>query len=384
MSELIDARRNRNDFRRQLLTTVSGTAFLMLSFGGISAKAADGDKDRPTIWIELGGQLQRIEGQGEQFSPPFVAAIAQAGFTSPLKIEQPPHYSFGGEAKLSYEPEGSGWIFSASALYGRSNGAKKVHQQSGKTIPFYFTFGTYRHSGTIYVTRYADTKVSHSESHAVVDFQAGKDIGIGVLGGGGQAVLNFGVRFAQFSAKSNSQLKADPDAAAASKYAPPIHKSLPLLHHQHSFAGTGFSSRSFRGVGPSLAWNGSAALLGNPQNSEVTLDLGANAAILFGRQKVNTGHQTHGTYTKNSLLHRTPYFTSHYQRSGPSNPSRRKSVMVPNFGGFAGLSLKFPNAKVSMGYRADFFFGAVDGGNDTRVSKTLGFYGPYAALSVGL
>jgi len=39
---------------------------------------------------------------------------------------------------------------------------------------------------------------------------------------------------------------------------------------------------------------------------------------------------------------------------------------------------------VSLGYRADFFFGAVDGGIDTRVSKTLGLNGPYATISVGL
>ncbi len=40
--------------------------------------------------------------------------------------------------------------------------------------------------------------------------------------------------------------------------------------------------------------------------------------------------------------------------------------------------------KVRMGYRADFFFGAIDGGIDTRKSETLGFYGPFATISIGL
>jgi hypothetical protein len=57
---------------------------------------------------------------------------------------------------------------------------------------------------------------------------------------------------------------------------------------------------------------------------------------------------------------------------------------VPNIGGMAGLSLKFPNAKVSLGYRADFFFGAMDGGIDIAHKENVGFYGPFAAISIGL
>ncbi len=56
---------------------------------------------------------------------------------------------------------------------------------------------------------------------------------------------------------------------------------------------------------------------------------------------------------------------------------------MPNVGGFAGLSYNFPNAKVSIGYRGDFFFGAIDGGLDTTQKETRGFYGPFATISVG-
>jgi hypothetical protein len=35
--------------------------------------------------------------------------------------------------------------------------------------------------------------------------------------------------------------------------------------------------------------------------------------------------------------------------------------VVPNIDGFVGLSFHNANAKVSFGYRADFFFGAMDG-----------------------
>jgi hypothetical protein len=59
-------------------------------------------------------------------------------------------------------------------------------------------------------------------------------------------------------------------------------------------------------------------------------------------------------------------------------------VIVPNIGGFAGLSVRFPNAKVSLGYRADAFFGAMDGGIDVRKTYDRDFYGPFATISIGL
>jgi hypothetical protein len=57
---------------------------------------------------------------------------------------------------------------------------------------------------------------------------------------------------------------------------------------------------------------------------------------------------------------------------------------VPNLGAFAGLSFRFAQAKVSVGYRGDFFFGAMDGGLDTRKSYNQEFYGPFATVSIGL
>jgi hypothetical protein len=59
-------------------------------------------------------------------------------------------------------------------------------------------------------------------------------------------------------------------------------------------------------------------------------------------------------------------------------------VAVPNLGGFAGVSWRYQNAKVSFGYRADEFFGAMDGGLDKHKSENVGFFGPYANISIGL
>ena len=51
-------------------------------------------------------------------------------------------------------------------------------------------------------------------------------------------------------------------------------------------------------------------------------------------------------------------------------------MTVPNVGGFAGLSFNYADAKISFGYKADFFFGAIDGGIDTRKNENRGFSAP--------
>ena len=63
MSELMNARNCNRDFRRRLLATVSAFALLATIYGPNEADATDQEADRPTVWIELGGQLEHIDGQ---------------------------------------------------------------------------------------------------------------------------------------------------------------------------------------------------------------------------------------------------------------------------------------------------------------------------------
>jgi hypothetical protein len=64
--------------------------------------------------------------------------------------------------------------------------------------------------------------------------------------------------------------------------------------------------------------------------------------------------------------------------------SRNKSVTVPNIGGLASVSWRYSAAKVSMGYRADYYFGVLDGGIAAAKKEDRGFYGPFVSVSVGL
>ncbi len=141
------------------------------------------------------------------------------------------------------------------------------------------------------------------------------------------------------------------------------------------------STRSFHGVGPSLSWNCvRRPLLVALDRSEVMLDWGINAALLFGRQKVRVQHQSTSQYRPATKYARR-YVKSHYSANPPA---RSRSVAVPNVGGFAGLSSASRTSKSAHGYRADFFFGAMDGGIDARKNETTGFYGPFASISFGL
>ena len=69
MSELITQRPGLSDFRWRLLATVSALTLLALTVSEANAE----DSDRPTVWIELGGQLSRLENSQEPYAPPFVA-----------------------------------------------------------------------------------------------------------------------------------------------------------------------------------------------------------------------------------------------------------------------------------------------------------------------
>ena len=233
-----------------------------------------------------------------------------------------------------------------------------------------------------------------SESHAIVDFQAGKDLGIGLFGRSSSSSLNIGVRFAQFTSKSRINLRENPDwqfrkeitgfHTAYNTYSGGFFSfgrtAESVRQAYHSFAGNFRADRSFTGLGPSIAWNSSVSLMGNSQTAELAFDFGANAALLFGRQKARTHHQTSGHYYAG--YYGAPHLLV-YNHDFPSRASSR-SVVVPNVGAFLGFSVNYPSAKVSFGYKADFFFGAMDGGIDVRRTEDVGFHGPYASVSIGL
>jgi hypothetical protein len=382
MSELTHSNAKTGDLRWQLLTTASALA-LLTSVIGHSVHAAE-DADRPTVWVELGGQLERIDRGQEIFAPGFVVAHETAPYNtvSPLTAQKLPRYGFGGEGKITFAPAGSDWTMSAAIRFGRSNGKKALHQQT--TTAFRQKTSKYDdpiwgHHAFAYrnVTRFNRADAENRESHGVLDFMAGKDVGLGLMGHTGASSFGFGVRIAQFQSKSNIGFKSFPDP----HYSTQAFLNDPGAHHPSYFASM-TSERNFRGIGPAIAWDGVTSIAGHADSTRLDFDWGANAALLFGRTKAHGAYSTSSRYFHGSPFALPPPATEHNTVPGAFN--RSKSVIVPNVGGFAGLTLQRANAKVSFGYRADFFFGALDGGIDSRAKENIVFHGPFAKVSVGL
>ena len=383
MSELINMASHSNA-KWQLLASVS----VLTLIAGLPQAAVASD-DRPTVWIEIGAQLDRLsDGQGS-FAPPFVSTILENPFTDPGKVQRPPRYEFGQEGRLSFAPQGSEWVFSAAVRYGRANSSHTSHEETSPSSariiydnPYYGFHSTFLQPAQ--AKRFATTTSLTHSSHLVMDFQAGRDVGLGVFGKSGSSAINAGVRVAQFTSKSKTEIDSDPDFTKAYQtiVLGPNQSGYFKIPRQHwdLYDGQMTMARSFRGIGPSLGWDGEATLVGKPDTGSVTFDWGLNGALLFGRQKVKgtvhtSKHYRSGHHFSGALP--TVYSTSR-------DIIRSRSVVVPNAGGFAGFSLRFPNAKVSLGYRVDAFFGAIDGGVDARKTYDRDFYGPFATISIGI
>ena len=376
MSELMTTQNTKRRFCWQLLATVS-TLALLTSVTMRNAEAADGDTDRPTVWIELGGQLEQVGGQGEPFTPTFLNTYSNSSVlqkVTPLQAQKTLPLSLAEEGKISFEPNGSDWTFSAAVNYGRSSNFKHVDHQTARIFDE-------KLNGSSYITsieKFADTQVHRRESHVILDFTVGKDVGLGLFGKQDLSTLSFGIRFAQFASNETFDIRARPDLHLTySTFPPPYNLKFPRPFY-HTYHATGYASRSFHGIGPSLSWSGTTPFAGNPRGGEVTFDWGANAAVLFGRQKASVRHQESAHYKQ------AKYPVSMVYQHPIAGHDNVRSVTVPNVGGFAGATYRIENFKISLGYRADVFFGATDGGIDTAKKENVGFYGPFASISVEL
>lgn len=293
MSELLNASEYRTSFRRQCLTTVSAIALLAFSHG--IGEAADDDGNRPTVWIELGGQLSRLDSSYEPFAPEFPNSPPRpATFSSPVPLEKSPFYSIDETGKISLAPSGTAWSLSASVRYGRSSASRNMRQGTHPGPFVHYGYTGFRLVTYPIASKFADTTVHNDEQHLIVDFQVGKDVGLGLFGrSGGSSTISVGVRFAQFGSKSNVMLKSDPDWHFHFKYLGAI-----------TFAQQGFhtnqanltAERSFHGVGPTLSWDGSSSIAGSSETGELLFDGGVNAAVLFGRQRAAINHSVVGAY----------------------------------------------------------------------------------------
>ncbi|HVU19474.1 MAG TPA: hypothetical protein VHE09_02010 [Rhizomicrobium sp.] len=380
MSELI-CQKHCGGFRGRLFGNVSALALLGYVSISAHAMASSDDVERPTVWVELGTQLERVDTAQTIFAPDFFDLASDNDRNAMSIGQRPSRYGVGGEANILFEPAGSDWIYSAAVRYGRSNSARHSHHETGG-LPIEYNTYLGNPIGSPYAPRvrqFGDAQSTTKKSHLILDFLAGRDVGLGLFGPHGNSTINAGVRFAQFVSKADVTLHARPINTAIEKYYPGLAHFY--IQNLRAYTAVLRAEHSTHAIGPSITWDASADLGGSDNDARVSLDWGINAAVLFGRQRSNIHHETTG-------LHRTGFpraynVVSSYSYDGPDR-SRSRTVTIPNLGGFVGVSVRFPSAKVSLGYRGDFFFNATDNGIDAHKSADQKFYGPFAKISIGL
>jgi len=360
---------------------------------------------KPQIWLTVGGDFAQLADGWQKFDPSFVSTLP-AGLPSPVKAEQSPPASFDWEGKLSYQPTDSDWVLKAGVRYGRSASNRHIHKSLPEKTAALVTLPTglanaFGLSDPVSCSAFAgllakfgnnslhcpfhgayrsfvDTHASSSEKHEILDFTLGKDVGIGLFGQGGQGTIGGGMRIAQFDTRARAELNSDPHYNFPSPLTP--FTGGRALKYGHLYDDFTQEKRSFHGIGPEITWDADQQIWGNEHDGEVTIDWGMNAALLFGRQRAQIKQKLFGAEFHNlnsgTLINMYP--------TNPPPVSRSRRVTVPNLGGYAGLSMRYTNAKISFGYRADEFFGAMDGGQDDAKKYNRAFYGPYLNVSLGL
>lgn len=355
----------------------------------------------PTAWITLGGSLAQLQGDWDKFNPDFASAMP-ATLPNPTLAEKAPGAAFDWEGSISIQPEDSEWVLKAGVRYGRSTRKNTLHKslpvRTADNVAFpsfiaqYFgipsTVSCEWLQSNFTATRvcpfqahdqeFVDSQSRATETHTMIDFTLGKDVGIGLFGETGKSTVGAGVRMAQFTTRVRAELNSDPHY----NFPSPLYAFSYQGKYGNVYDAKTDEKRSFHGIGPEITWDTSQQILGNQDSGELSLDWGVNAAVLFGQQKVDI--------RRSRIYKKCPGFNGHggvictYVYNTSTNIPRSNRVVVPNLGGYVGASVHYSNAKINFGYRVDEFFGAMDGGQDTAKKYNRGFYGPYLNLSLGL
>jgi len=339
------------------------------------------DGKLPQLWLTLGGDYAMLGAPKEKYEPQF-AALLPNDLPTGSAVDRLPGGVFDWDGKLTLQPEDSDWKFSAQVRYGRSGSSSHAHKSlPAKTLhsrvrPIKYTAipctgGPNNATCSAVYHTFSDVQGGTREEHTMLDFVLGKDVGIGLFGKSGTGMISAGIRAAQFTSSADFELNADPMYDFEQLI---VRSRWEVYDAKHS------EWRSFHGFGPEVTWDAEQMVYGDPDTGALAIDWGVNAALLFGRQKANVRHEATHTSCGVGISNCTPATanTEHFA----SNRSRR--VIVPNIGGYIGASARYRNSKISFGYRADTFFNAMDGGQETAKTYNRGFYGPYLNVSIGL
>lgn len=287
---------------RRLLCSVSTIALLAVIGGADSAAAGEPGQG---IWsLALQGQYDFDDtGASRSFTPS--AGIPDTSIH--------PRNGLDAGGKLTYQPAGSPYSYAIGLRYGR---ARNVARDFADIHPT--AHGTFNQA----------VGAEQHLSHTMLDFEIGRDVGIGLFGTG-TTTVGGGLRFARFDSATRASF------STSSKYTPGRAGEFDLSRRTDLF-------------GPRLFARTTSPLPGDLGARGISLGVGAGAGLLFGRQSArNEVHLSAGS---------TPAQFAEFSRS--------RQVTVPTIDASAQLNWAVPRSPltVSAGYRYDAAYQVLDGG----------------------
>ncbi len=210
------------------------------------------------------------------------------------------------------------------------------------------------------------------------------------------------------SSKSNAACTGQPDLQYPTE---PIN-SFPSyrLRYQHPYTfmhdALANSQRSFRGIGPSVAWSASARFGNHPtRRDNARLGHKCRSSIRAAKGERTSANHSQNYYEKNWQIGPGNFFrsntikqgffeaaglftaqgalqaVSHHTNSATFN--RMRTVVVPNLGGYCGAFLPLFQCESQLRLSRGFLLWRYGWRHRYAKSENRGFFGPFATISIG-
>jgi outer membrane receptor protein involved in Fe transport len=332
--------------------------------------------------IELGGMVQRQDAPYNPVRPSFMDQFSTVLDTTASTENRDLDWGDGREVRLTYRPSASPWSVSAGYRSGRTNGTDKATTFDLAAIACGSAQSACDAQPDLQILNikaynYSDLVATNQEQHHIVDFDVGRDFGLGV---GLKSDIRAGLRYASFDSTTHLQMWGVPNWDVPSEFA-----WFKYNYNTH-YAADLTTSREFKGLGPALSWDAAKRLLGSDEG-HVDLDWSLTGGVLFGKQKTATkGQETAADF---SGKYYSSVYATEIQQRGPTRvvgavpPTRSKSVSAPLLDLSAGLSFETGRVKVGAGYHWERYFNVLDAGYTEHKDVDRTMHGPYFKIAVG-
>jgi iron complex outermembrane receptor protein len=332
--------------------------------------------------LEVGGGALLMDAPNEAYRPAFVDTFTSPDLPFPMSTqEEDLDWGDTRDVRLVYRPDGSPWSVSGGVRFGRTNGTAAVEYSElsagGELITPALepAFPQYADKYVPGAYEFTTSTVTDRERHTIVDFEVGRDIGIGAPTV--RSHVRGGLRYAHFESSTDVNLYA------GDYFIPPVGVAkYPTTAHMYD--GVASIEREFQSAGPTLSWDVAAKLLGDAERGVVTLDASLTGAALFGKQSVDVDALATDSFYSAQFL------TFFNQRGIPVSVTptpiieqRSERVTVPVLDATLGLSYSLGRVSVGAGYSWERYFDMIDGGLDERQRHDRTLSGPYLRFKLG-